>query len=202
MLTHRVFWVKWFSDSPKSSSHWVTLFSWGADSQWVSYPKFRWIGNSIIHDSSVWEGTHLAVSSPSPGCNSRPRWSISRDFSLADCTWMQSPNDTTWELLSQRLSRQISAPLLTAGQGICATPDTEQGTCGGTCTTSDSWPGHLQGICATPDTEQGTCGFPAQLLTPNRAAAGYLHHSWRRTGHLQVPAPLLTVALQHGDKEK
>jgi len=66
-----------------------------------------------------------------------------------------SPSDAPWEILSQRLSRLISAPLLTAVQGTCGVP--------APLLTA------VQGICgsAAPllTAVQGTCGVPAPLLT-------------------------------------
>jgi len=51
----------------------------------------------------------------------------------------KSPNDAPWEKLSLGLSRPTSAPLLTAIQGTCTTPDSYPGHLRGTCTTLDSY---------------------------------------------------------------
>jgi len=52
-----------------------------------------------------------------------------------------SPNDASWEILSEKLNRPISAPLLTAVQGTCGVP------------------------APLLTAVQGTCGVPAPLLT-------------------------------------
>ena len=59
----------------------------------------------------------------------------------------KSPNDAPWKTLSLRLSRPVSAPLMTLA-GAPAPILTA-----------------VQGTCTNPDTGQGTRGVPAPVLT-------------------------------------
>jgi len=59
----------------------------------------------------------------------------------------KSPNDAPCEMLSLRLNRPISAPLLT----LAGAPAPILTAVQGTCTTPDSCPGYLRGTCTTPD---------------------------------------------------
>ena len=66
----------------------------------------------------------------------------------------KTPNDTLWEMLSLRLSRPISAPLLTAIQGTCG------------------YLHHSWQLSRAP-------AVPAPLLAAIQGTCRYLHHSWQ-----------------------
>jgi len=99
----------------------------------------------------------------------------------------KTPNDTLWEMLSLRLSRPISAPLLTAIQGTCGYLHHSwqlSRAPAGTCTTPDSYPGHLRYLHHSWQLSRAPAGT---CTTPDSCSVKEIHWKGRMRKNLPLP---------------